>query len=402
MTLALLASSCVGLFLALRNGRPGLVFLSLSIALFHAVPLVWLDPEAMSATLRAQNNKATSIAMLSSLAWYVGYWLLVRLPVANLQAMGAPVVAPARWLHAAVMIVLVALVTAAPGGLIGFAQTGFLRLPADSVLFSLTYAFACLAAFTTTILCVYAATRRSAAPWLSIATVLLVFWLFGGRTQFVITAIAFALVFLAHGRMRLRSLALPTLAAATLAVLTLSFRLTLQGEATDLAGSIRLTLSQFSLLESYALASRFVEEAGHQGGQYWQALQQLFPRALFPEKPPQLSRALRLMEARDGLGGLTPGLAGEAFAAAGLIGVVAIGIAFGASLAVLDNAYRALAKLAPLTQALTVCLIPLLALFTLRGGFDTTIFRLAILLLAVALGSFWHMGHAHRLPRAAS
>lgn len=402
MTLALITAGSVGLLLALRHGRPGLMLLSMAILLFHALPLVWLDPDTISATLRAQIGTATVIAGLTSLAWYAGYWLFARSPAASVSLAEVAVSGSSRRFHALVLIALLGLIAAAPGGLFGFARTGFLRLPVDSALFSLTYASACLAAFTTAVLCVYAAASRSAPPWFSMGVVLLVFWLLGGRTQFAITAMAFGLVFLAHRRVRLRSLLLPAMVAALLVTLTLSFRLTLQGEATDIASALRLTLSQLSLLESYALAARFTEEAGHQGAHYWQVLQQLFPRALFPEKPIQLSRALRLMEARDGLGGLTPGLAGEAFAAGGLICVAAIGIAFGGALALLDNAYRGLARLQPLMQALIVCLIPLLAIFALRGGFDTTIYRLAILLLAAAIGGLWRATHVPRLPRVAS
>lgn len=402
MTLALITAGSFGLLLALRHGRPGLILLSMAILLFHAIPLASLDPDTMPATLRAQIGTAATIAGLASLAWYAGYWLFARSSPASTHPAEVSVSAAPRRFHTLVLMTLLGLITAAPGGLFGFAQTGFLRLPVDSFLFSLTYALACLAAFTTAILCVYAAASRSAPPWFSMGVVLLVFWLLGGRTQFVITAMAFGLVFLAHRRVRLRGLLLPAMVAALLVTLTLSFRLTLQGEATDIASALRLTLSQLSLLESYALAARFVEDAGYQGAHYWQVLQQLFPRALFPEKPMQLSRALRLMEARDGLGGLTPGLAGEAFAAGGLVCVAAIGIAFGGALALLDNAYRGLARLQPLMQALIVSLIPLLAIFALRGGFDTAIFRLAILLLAAAIGGLWRATHVPRLPRVVS
>lgn len=401
MILALIAASLLGLLFALRHGRPGLFLLGIAILLFHALPLALLDPDAMSTTLQAQIGTASAIAGLSSLAWYAGYWLFSRSSAENTPPVGTASAGP-KLFHALVLLTLLGLIAAAPGGLFGFAQTGFLRLPVDSFLFSLTYACACLAAFTTALLCAHAASGRTAQPWLSMALVLLVFWLLGGRTQFAITGIAFGLILLAHRRIGLRGLVLPAIVAAVLLALTLSFRLTLQGEATDFSEAARLTLSQLSLLESYALAARLVEEAGYQAGHYWQVLQQLFPRALFPEKPLQLSRALRLMEARDGLGGLTPGLAGEAFAAGGFIGVVAIGIAFGGTLALLDNAYRVFARWQPLMQALVVSLIPLLAIFTLRGGFDTTIFRLTIILLAAAIGSLWRTIHTPRLPKVLS
>lgn len=398
MTPAVFVLGSLGVVLA--RGRPGLIFLSIAVLLFHALPLVMFDADAMSATQRAQIGTATTIAVLSSFAWYAGYWLFARTATGNASAPELAISAPPRRFHTTIILALFGLIAAAPGGLMGFAQTGFLRLPVDSFLFSLTYACACLAAFTTSLFCVHAAAGRSATPWFSIVAVLLVFWLLGGRGQFAITAISFGLIFLAHRRVRLRNLILPGMVAAVLVTLTLRFRLALQGETTDLGRAIQLTLSQLSLLESYALAARFVEEAGYHGTHYWQVLQQIFPRALFPDKPPQLSRELRLMEARDGLGGLTPGVAGEAFVTAGLIGVVAVGIAFGGALAIADNAYRSLVRLSPLTQVLVVSLIPLLAIFALRGGFDTAVFRLIIVVLAVAIGNFWRITHAPRLQRA--
>lgn len=384
LALPLFVAGGLGLVWGLCERRPALCFLSAAVLASHAWPLAVLDPTLVSPTLQAQLDMATSIVALTSLSWYLGYWLLARaqdgpaaLP-ANLQA-----AAPKR-LHLAVLLCLFGLVAAMPGGPLGFAQTGFLRLPVDNVLFSLIYVLACLAAFTTSLLCVQAATGRTTPPWFSMALVLLIFWLSGGRTQFLITGIGFCLIFLAHGRMRLSGLLLPALAGVLLAGLTLDFRLSLQGQAVGLAETFRLSLDQLSLLESYALAARFTEEAGFRAGHYWDLLQQMLPRTLFPDKPMQLSRQLRLMEARDLLGGLTPGLAGEAFATGGLICVSAVGIAFGGVLALLDNAFRRLVQLPARSQALVACLIPLLAIFALRGGLDTAIFRLVILLAAFA------------------
>lgn len=291
--------------------------------------------------------------------------------------------------HRFVLALLCGLLLAAPGGVIGFAQTGFLRLPAESALFSATYAMACLCALTTTIIAIASAAKGTRPPFVSIALVLLVFWLLGGRTQLVITALPLALVYLAYGGVRAMALVLPAVLLLALATLTLTFRLTLQGEAIDPFNAFGMMVAQLSLLEGYALCARFVEEFGTRAGLYWEVVQQVAPRALFPDKPLQLSRALRLMEARDNLGGLTPGLAGEAYVAAGLVGVAGIGIAFGAALGFLDNCYRRLRTLQPVAQALTVCLIPFLALFALRGGFDTAIFRLFILFAAGLLWWAW-------------
>lgn len=370
----------------IRHRRPGLVLLGASVLVCHALPVVMLDPDAISATMRAHLEPMLAIALVASLAWCMGYWLFARRaePCGHIA-----IEAPSPLLHGAVLLALIGIIAAAPGGLWGFAQSGFLRLPVERTFFSLTYATACLAGLTTTLAVVSAVAGSTRPPWFSVVLVMLVFWLLGGRTQLAITALGFALVFLDHGRVRLSALLLPGLVLAALAGLTLSFRLNLQGEATGFLDALPLMLGQLSLLESYALAARFAEEFGHRGVHYWETVQQVLPRALFPEKPLQLSKALRLMEDRDTLGGLTPGLAGEAFATAGLIGVAGVGLAFGGALALLDNLYLDLARHSLLAQALVVSLIPLLAIFVLRGGFDTAIFRLAILGFAAGLVLFW-------------
>ena len=399
--LLLLVVGGLALLFGCSSRRPALIFLGAGIIASHAIPLVFLDLEAVSATLRAQVESAGAIALIASLAWCAGYWVFARSRTVAPQVSQHKASAQPRRVHIATLIAMTGLMAAAPGGLIGFAQTGFLRLPVDSLLFSLTYAAAVLAAFTTALISVHSAGSRQPKPWLSMALVLLAFWLLGGRTQFAITGIGFCLVYLAHGRVRLRTLVLPAVAACVLAALTLSFRLTLQGTETDLSEALPLMVKQMSLLDGYALSARYVDEFGFAGWHYWDTLQQIFPRALFPEKPVQLSKALRLMEARDTLGGLTPGLAGEAFAAGGLIGVAWISLAFGSALALFDNAYRRLWDMTPMVQALVVCVLPVLAIFVLRGGFDTAIFRIMVVLGAFTFGSFWQATHRDvRVARA--
>lgn len=391
----LIALGLMAIFFGWRLARPSLVLLGAAIALSHGLPLALADPHDGTATAAAFAGEAVLIAGLASLAWLLGYWLLAR-PVGDLNR---PLAAPASDIlpvHLAVLLGMSLLICLAPGGPLGFAQAGFLRLPVETALFSLTYAFACLGAFTTLLLCLQRVANGGPPPWLSMAFVLLVFWISGGRVQLAITGLSFALVYLAHGRISLHRLLLPGLALAVLVAQTLAFRLTLQGEETDLLGALPMALRQISLLDGYALSARYVAEAGFHPGQYWDVMQQVVPRALFPEKPLQLSRELRLMEARDGLGGLTPGFAGEAFTAGGLVWLCAASLAFGGALALLDNAYGALGALSPLRQALVVALIPLLAIFVLRCGFDTAIFRFAILVLGGAVLAVGQSGHATR------
>lgn len=363
-----------------RHQRPALLLLSAAILVSHGLPLIFSDPMHGSATMVAYQGEVMLMTVLASLAWLLGYWIVARQPLEGAGTISRGwTFDPLAW-HIAVLIGLVISIGLAPGGPIGFAQAGFLRLPVETPLFSVTYAFGCLGALTTSLLCLRQLRNSGPSPWFSMVLILAVFWLLGGRTQLAITGLSFALIYLAHGQIRLRRLIVPGAVVAVLAVQTLSFRLTLQGEETDFFASLPMTLSQMSLLEGYALSARYAAEIGFNPGQYWDVMQQVLPRALFSEKPMQLSRELRLMEARDLLGGLTPGLAGEAFAAGGHVFVCVIGLLFGAVLALLDNAYGALRGLTPLSQALVTALIPLLAIFVLRGGFDTGIFRLAVIL----------------------
>jgi hypothetical protein len=389
LALFLAGIGLAALWIGVSTRRPALILLAAAVLVSHAAPLA--APQT-AATLAAYGDTVAMIGLLASLAWLLGYWLMAR-EAPDVPQLVTTTTAPRKF-HFAVLALLAILLALAPGGIVGFAETGFLRLPVESLLFSVTYATACLAAFTTTMLCIAAAANRARAPYFSIAVVLLVFWLLGGRVQLVITALSFALAFLAHGRVRAGRLILPGLLVSGLAVLTLTFRLNLQGEAIDPLEAAGLMARQLSLLEGYALAARFVDDAGTQAAHYWQTAQQILPRAFFPDKPPQLSRALRFMEARDTLGGLTPGLGGEAFVSGGLIAVVAIGLAFGAALAALDNCWLRLATLSPLSQSLVACLLPLLAIFVIRGGFDTAIFRLDILVLA------WLTGKALRRSKS--
>jgi len=368
---------------ALSHRRPALLLIGAAILVSHALPVALFDGHEHSATMAAYRADVVRMTALSSLAWLLGYWLLARRGAA-VQADHTAVPDFLPW-HVVVVVALVVLIGIAPGGPIGFAQAGFLRLPVETPLFSLTYAMACLCALTTSLMCLRQIENGGHAPWFSISFILAVFWLLGGRTQLVITGLSFALVYLAHGRMPLRRLVLPGLIIALLAAQTLSFRLSLQGQETDLIASLPMTLAQMSLLEGYALSARYAADMGLHPGHYWDVVQQIMPRTIFPEKPMQLSRELPLMEARDTLGGLTPGLVGEAFAAGGHLWVCAMGVVFGGVLALLDNAYASLKAHSAVAQALVVALIPLLGIFVLRGGFDTGIFRLAVLLAGCSL-----------------
>lgn len=373
----LLALGVLVLVAGLIRRMPALAVLGATILFSHAVPLLFAPSGAEADTVLV-------MTMVASLGWCLGYALLALAPpLPSLPRFPQPT--PPRQVHAAFLATVLVLIAASPGGPPGFLASGLVRIPVESTLFSLTYVAACAAAFTTTLLLVHAAASGRRPPLFSMAVMLVVFWSLGGRGQFIITALSFLLVYGGYGRLRPFALALLALILTGLAAFTLSFRLSLQGRETDVMSALPIMMGQVSLLDGYALSARYVENVGHHATHYLDTLQQLLPRALFPEKPPQLSRELRIMSARDTLGGLTPGLVGESFVIGGHAMVAAIATLFGGVLALLDKAWKRLPDLSPSRQAVLVCLLPVLAIFALRGGFDTAIFRVAVLFAIASL-----------------
>jgi len=367
----LLALGAVVLVAGLAKRMPALAILGATILFSHATPL-------LSRPDNAQAETVLVMTMVASLGWCLGYVLLALAP--PLPALPYfPQPAPPRRLHTVFLATLLVLVAAAPDGPPGFLASGLARIPVESTLFSLTYVAACAAAFTTSLLLVHATASGGRPPIFSMAVILVVFWSLGGRGQFVVTALTFLLIYGGYGRPRPAVLALLALVLIVLAAFTLSFRLSIQGRETDVMSALPIMMGQVSLLDGYALSARYVENFGHQAGHYLDTLQQLLPRALFPEKPPQLSRELRIMSARDTLGGLTPGLVGESYVTGGHAMVAALATLFGGVLALLDKAWQRLPLLSPSRQAVLAGLLPVLSIFALRGGFDTAIFRVAVL-----------------------
>jgi small basic protein len=367
----LLALGAVVVVAGLARRRPALTILGATILFSHATPLLF-------APASAEADTVLLMTMVASLGWCLGYVLLALAPpLPSLPYFPQPV--PPRMVHTVFLATVLVLIAAAPGGPAGFLASGLVRIPVESTLFSLTYIAACATAFTTTLLLVHATASGRRPPIFSMAVIVVVFWSLGGRGQFVVTALTFLLVYGGYGRLRPVVLALLALALIVLAAFTLSFRLSLQGRETDVLTALPIMMGQVSLLDGYALSARYVETFGHHAGHYLDTLQQLLPRALFPAKPPQLSRELRIMSARDTLGGLTPGLVGESYVTGGHAMVAALATLFGGVLALLDKAWKRLPLLSPSRQAVLVAVLPVLSIFALRGGFDTAIFRVAVL-----------------------
>jgi len=278
-------------------------------------------------------------------------------------------------------------VTAQPAGLVGLVTATFTRVPVQGFIYSLSYLICCYLALTT----VAVTSKRLAAgqrpPYVSMVAVTIIFWSLGGRTQLFVTAASMALPFFIRKKLPLHKSVVPGLFVFVLANLTLLFRLRLQGnDRIGFSEAIYKTLEQSSLYDSYAIAARYVAAIGHKPMFYVHNFQQIIPRAIFPDKVDQLSKQLRLLVMRDELGGLTAGLFGEFYVVGGYLALVLLGLAFGFVLARLDRTLAARhAPLSPLKEGFLCNIIPVLTMLTIRGGFDTSIYRIEILIALTVL-----------------
>src|SRR5690606_42051104 len=109
------------------------------------------------------------------------------------------------------------------------AMAGFERVPVDDLRFSLAYAAACVLSCTVIALAISRLNRAQRPPFVSIGLVIMLFWILGGRAQLFVVLTSIAICYLAYGKLRFRAVLLGALGFAVLAVLTLHFRLILQG-----------------------------------------------------------------------------------------------------------------------------------------------------------------------------
>lgn len=375
---------------ACANRRPGLLMIAATFLLAHAVPLIALEfDEAASSELRAYRADAQWIAALATSSFAIGYALVTQRRVTERTTSGHAS-SSVPWLHGLVMTAALALVLSWPGGLAGLALQGFERLPAESLHFSLTYASASMLGVTTVLLTLSRLRSSKRLPWLSIVAVTLLFWMLGGRAQLFVTIASLALCALAYRRINPGQLALTAGIFALLSVLTLQLRLGIQGDEAAIADIVTRTLAQLSLLDGYAIAARYFETFGAHPAMYLDTVQQIVPRALYPDKPVQISRLLRLMVSRDELGGLTAGIYGEFLLVGGYVAVAVLGLVFASVVAGLDNGWAAIRSRSLPVQTGIVILLPLLCVFTMRAGLDNSVFRLAITL--GTLGIVWAFG----------
>lgn len=369
---------------SITTKRPTLFLVAAGLLLGTALPLIAyaIQGDATAgADLQAYRSGVKWLCLISTLAFALGYTLSSLWPRAC-SDQSWPIAAEdtlAEHVNAATLVVTLGLASTLPGGIVGLALAGFERIPVDNFRFSLTYASACVLSFTVLVTLITRMQRNMPAPWLSMILLLGLFWILGGRAQFFVTLGSLALCFLGYGKGRLLPLMMGAGLFALVAVLTLHFRLSLQGSDVTLLETLKESLAQLSLLDGYAIALRYVEVFGVHPGLYLETLQQIIPRAIDPEKPEQLSALLRHMVSGDDLGGLTITVFGEFFVVGGFPALAVLGVGFGLSVGALDVAFQQLKAYAPSVQAALVLMIPMLGAFVLKAGFDNAIFRLDII-----------------------
>lgn len=410
MTLALIVTFA-GIILMLTGGcgprRPALALVTFFLIASHLCPLLvsWVTSHVLGVSFSRTDRTtftALNIAAIATITLAFGYRGTkaflhrdLHQGVANLPAQSTARPPPAslataqaaQVAHLASVALVSALIMLQPLGPLGFAKLAMTRVPVEGFIFSIIYVAACVNALTCCAWLTISLRLGKPIPWLSIMLSTLIFFALGGRVQLVITALAYVLAYAAHRHVRTAPLILLLVVLGVLFNTTLLIRLTLQGAlGLSYAETLTLNLVQASALDGYAFADRYVREIGHKPFLYVDSLRLLTPRVLDPDKPEQLSRLMRLMVARDRLGGLTNGVFGEFYVIGGYV-VVAVGsFLYGSALALLDWSFHRGRSLNAATSALVFIMIPILTLYVTRGGLDVAIFRIATVLTAVGIG----------------
>lgn len=266
-----------------------------------------------------------------------------------------------------------------PLGPVGFIEAGFRRLPLEGFIFSFLYSLNVVVSVTTLLIFVECQSRRVRPPYVQIIASVGLFWILGGRVQFIITLLPYLLALGAAGRLTAWKLALAIIFAGSLSVVTLLLRYQVQGtQSLSFSAALATFASQFELLSGYNIAASYTQVYGNDPLLYGKFLMQVIPRAIFPDKPEQLTSFLRYFIKGDDLGGLTVGLFGEFFVAFGFVGCAVCGAIYGYGLSKLDAVFRSQRIISAVTKAYCYVMIGIATAYVMRGGVDSSVFRLSI------------------------
>lgn len=394
--LAALLINATMIAFAVRNKLPTLLMFSGFSALAQGIPLAFgpllhiFEYSQLGAAKSSYADDSVGIASISLLGTAIGYILSRARRSDTLRYNRSPATLKHQFskepsLNKAISYVLLLSILVAimfyPDGPIGFVRKNLERVPIESSLNSLIYMLIITFGFVILACTIEALRSNRRLPRLSILISLMLFASIGGRVQFVIQLLTYLLAFRQFGRLTNNVRIIMIASFAVLASFTILYlRLSLQGANPTFDSMAETTFNQLSMLDAYNLAAQYVAQAGNHVALYVDAIQQLVPRAIFEDKPTQISKVFRYMFFLDQLGGIPPGLFGEFYIMGSYLGCLAWGVIFGVIMQRLDLLYGTPSSQTALGQALTASFIPIVAIFLPRGGLDNSVFRIAITL----------------------
>jgi oligosaccharide repeat unit polymerase len=151
------------------------------------------------------------------------------------------------------------------------------------------------------------------------------------------------------------------------------------------ASIVEASYTGLPFIDHIALSKIYAERRGNDYGEvYLNALVAFVPRAVWPEKPIQLSRRVREEFFGDTDGGVPPGLFGESVIAFDYFGLAMMALIFGLIVAKAEN-YAANAPNEDIGRLRTGVLSTLIGFILVRGGVDIGVYRVGLIVVMYLL-----------------
>lgn len=377
-------------FSSIVRRSPGLFIFSLFALFGHMIPLLdvsgipILEYDIRRAVFALYPHELIIIITVFTLFFSLGYFALfhsdgiLKSKVVSKAANGGGInLWIANW---AVLVCIALLIFYHPFGWEEFIRNNFLRTPVPNEFSTFIYILSVSYAFLTTYQLAFDLKNKSITYFQPI-TCLVLFFLLGGRIQFIITAATYLVLLSRYDRISLKSLAAILIVCMAPVTYIIQTRLTLQRNIVSFWDMFGNQLNDLSMLDSYRLALQFAHEFGHQPLIYFQQALQIVPRSLIGDKELQLSVLFRQTFYGDDLGGHPPGMVGEFYLIGGVAACAVGGLAFGWLLRRLDEGFARLPEMSIARQALVASFLPFMAFYFVRVGLDSTVFRGVLLIL---------------------
>lgn len=287
-------------------------------------------------------------------------------------------------------ILYIFLTILAHGSIGSWIENSYRRSALENPIVNLLFPVATLT--TTACIVLYTVARRESLGWqlrvsiyFTTALQLLIALASGGRSVLLLLVVS---LLIAHGKPKAPKWILYS--AVSLAIVSGSglmiYARYQQQEAKasfdlNISNIIEASYTGLPYIDHFELARQYTQDFGHDYGSELLAIAVLpVPRALWEDKPIQLSRKMREAYWGDTSGGIPPGLFGEGFIGFGWIGVILISILYGMILRTFSSKYslhnksiRSISATAVLGSAIGFVLI--------RGGLDIGTYRVGMIFL---------------------